>query len=173
MICFKTWTGSSRVWSFYVGRTGRVWSKAWKKIGQSWKLSEVWALRDSIVFIIIDVRFWHWYLGWLMWFRRIICHFRKTGCAFTSIWANPFHLLKGAWKWKVSLTAVLPTAACASLGIIRYSMSYWCLLFWWFCLALKWLMERSDKQWSWHGVCGRLAQTSGSGQLAVPCGIVH
>lgn len=42
--------------------------------------------------------------------------FRKTGCAFTSIWADPFHLLKGAWKWKVSLTAVLPAAGCASLG---------------------------------------------------------
>lgn len=42
-----------------------------------------------------------------------------------------------------------------------------------FAVALKWLTERSGRQWSWPGVCGGPAQTLGSSQLAGTCGIVH
>lgn len=101
-----------------MGRTGRVCREAWKKIRRSRRLSEVWALRDSFVFIITESN------GALALIFRLAdviqknlgCHFLERQAVLS--WASEltcFTCWKGAWKGKVLLTAVLPTAGCASL----------------------------------------------------------
>ena len=74
-------------------------------------------------------------------------------------------------------SAVLLTAGCAGLEACQMFhkplMSDFLLFFGWFSVALKWLTERSGKQWNWHGVCGGPAQTFGNSRLAVSCGIIH
>lgn len=51
-------------------------------------------------------------------------------------------------------SAVLPTAGCAGLEapqmFCKLLMSAFFSIFGWFSVALKWLTERSGKQWSWH-----------------------
>lgn len=72
---------------------------------------------------------------------------------------------------------MLPTAGCAGLEAHQMFrkplMSAFFAIFGWFSVALKWLTERSGKQWSWHEVCGGPVQTFGNSQLAVSCGILH
>lgn len=66
---------------------------------------------------------------------------------------------------------MLRSSSCLDVHMLLLSAFF--AIFGCFAVALKWLTERSGRQWSWHEVYGGPAQTLGSSQLAGTCGIVH
>lgn len=59
----------------------------------------------------------------------------------------------------------------SSLDVHMLLLSAFIAIFGCFAVALKWLTEKSGRQWSWPEVHGGPTQTLGSSQLAGTCGI--